>query len=203
MPVFFICFIVFLLWLCVKLKQQDSLKTQNKDFWRREHEADFSRNKDISELDYISIDRELLPFSEHTNDAELLQIQQDVNKTLSKKMINLSGMTNTDIKETYGRGNFEVLAVYDQNYLKFLSLLNKWGTYLLERGFINEAKQIFEYAVNTLNCDISGCYTGLAKIYLKNNDIDKVQQLIDKIQSSDAYLKDSIAQKLTVMLQNY
>lgn len=61
-------------------------------------------------------------------------------------------MTNTDIKETYGRGNFEVLAVYDQNYLKFLSLLNKWGTYLLERGFINEAKQIFEYAVNTLNC---------------------------------------------------
>ena len=41
------------------------------------------------------------------------------------------------------------------------------------------------------------------KIYLKNNDIDKVQQLIDKIQSSDAYLKDSIAQKLTVMLQNY
>ena len=138
MPVFFICFIVFLLWLRVKLKQQDSLKTQNKDFWRREHEADFSRNKDISELDYISIDRELLPFSEHTNDAELLQIQQDVNKTLSKKMINLSGMTNTDIKETYGRGNFEVLAVYDQNYLKFLSLLNKWGTYLLERGFINE-----------------------------------------------------------------
>ena len=146
MPVFFICFIVFLLWLRVKLKQQDSLETQNKDFWRREHEADFSRNKDISELDYISIDRELLPFTEHTNDAELLQIQQDVDKTLSKKMINLSGMTNTDIKETYGRGNFEVLAVYDQNYLKFLSLLNKWGTYLLERGFITEEKQIFEYA---------------------------------------------------------
>ena len=135
MPVFFICFIVFLLWLRVKLKQQDSLETQNKDFWQREHEADFSRNKDISELDYISIDRELLPFNEHTNDAELLQIQQDVDKTLSKKMINLSGMTNTDIKETYGRGNFEVLAVYDQNYLKFLSLLNKWGTYLLERPF--------------------------------------------------------------------
>ena len=156
-----------------QVKTTGSLKTQNKDFWRREHEADFSRNKDISELDYISIDRELLPFSEHTNDAELLQIQQDVNKTLSKKMINLSGMTNTDIKETYGRGNFEVLAVYDQNYLKFLSLLNKWGTYLLERGFINEAKQIFEYAVNTLNCDISGCYTGLAKIYLKNNVLTK------------------------------
>ena len=98
MPVFFICFIVFLLWLRVKLKQQDSLETQNKNFWQREHEADFSRNKDISELDYISIDRELLPFNEHTNDAELLQIQQDVDKTLSKKMINLSGMTNTDIK---------------------------------------------------------------------------------------------------------
>ena len=203
MPVFFICFIVFLLWLRVKLKQQDSAETQNKDFWRREHEADFSRNKDISALDYISVDKSLLPFNEQTNDAELLQIQQDINTVLSKKMINLSGMTNTDIKLAYGRGNFEILSVYDQNYLKFLSLLNKWGTYLLERGFTNEAKQIFEYAVNTLNCDISGCYTGLAKIYLKNNDINKVQQLINKIQSSDAYLKDSIAEKLVHMLQNY
>lgn len=203
MPVFFICFIVFLLWLRVKLKQQDSAETQNKDFWRREHEADFSRNKDISALDYISVDKSLLPFNEQTNDAELLQIQQDINTVLSKKMINLSGMTNTDIKLAYGRGNFEILSVYDQNYLKFLSLLNKWGAYLLERGFTNEAKQIFEYAVNTLNCDISGCYTGLAKIYLKNNDIDKVQQLINKIQSSDAYLKDSIAEKLVRMLQNY
>ncbi len=203
MPVFFICFIVFLLWLRVKLKQQDSAETQNKDFWRREHEADFSRNKDISALDYISVDKSLLPFNEQTNDAELLQIQQDINTVLSKKMINLSGMTNTDIKLAYGRGNFEILSVYDQNYLKFLSLLNKWGTYLLERGFTNEAKQIFEYAVNTLNCDISGCYTGLAKIYLKNNDIAKVQQLINKIQSSDAYLKDSIAEKLVHMLQNY
>ena len=66
-----------------------------------------------------------------------------------------------------------------------------------------EEKENGKFMVNTLNCDISGCYTGLAKIYLKNNDIDKVQQLIDKIQSSNAYLKDSIAQKLTVMLQNY
>lgn len=203
MPVFFICFIVFLLWLRVKLKQQDSMETQNKDFWQQEHEADFSRNKDISTLDYISVDKKLLPFNEQTDDIELIQIQQDINNVLSKKMINLSGMTNTEIKLAYGRGNFEILAVYDQNYLKFLSLLNKWGTYLLKIGFTNEAKQIFEYAVNTLNCDISGCYTGLAKIYLKNNDIDKVQQLIDKIQASDAYLKDSISEKLIHMLQNY
>lgn len=203
MPVFFICFIVFLLWLRVKLKQQDSMETQNKDFWQREHEADFSRNKDISTLDYISVNKELLPFNEQTNDIELIQIQQDITNVISKKMINLSGMTNTDIKLAYGRGNFEILSVYDQNYLKFVSLLNKWGTYLLELGFTNEAKQVFEYAVNTLNCDISGCYTGLAKIYLKDNDINKVQELIDKIQSSDAYLKDSISEKLIRMLQNY
>lgn len=179
------------------------METQNKDFWQREHEADFSRNKDISTLDYISVNKELLPFNEQTNDIELIQIQQDITNVISKKMINLSGMTNTDIKLAYGRGNFEILSVYDQNYLKFLSLLNKWGTYLLELGFTNEAKQIFEYAVNTLNCDISGCYIGLAKIYLKDNDIDKVQELIDKIQSSDAYLKDSISEKLIRMLQNY
>ena len=68
MPVFFICFIVFLLWLRVKLKQQDKNETSNKDFWQREHEADFSRNKDISMLEYISVPKEVLPFNEQTND---------------------------------------------------------------------------------------------------------------------------------------
>ena len=157
MPVFFICFIVFLLWLRVKLKQQDKNETSNKDFWQREHEADFSRNKDISMLEYISVPKEVLPFNEQTNDIELIQIQKDISDVMSKKMINLSGMTNTDIKFAYGRGNFEILSFYDQNYLKFLSLLNKWGTYLLNPGDKNRAKQIFEYAINTLNCDISGC----------------------------------------------
>ncbi len=203
MPVFFICFIVFLLWLRVKLKQQDKNETSNKDFWQREHEADFSRNKDISMLEYISVPKEVLPFDEQTTDVEIIQIQKDISDVLSKKMINLSGMTNTDIKLAYGRGNFEILSVYDQNYLKFLSLLNKWGTYLLTHGDKNRARQIFEYAVNTLNCDISGCYTGLAKIYLENDDIDKVQKLIDKVEYSDAYLKESIINKLNQMLQNY
>lgn len=203
MPVFFICFIVFLLWLRVKLKQQNNLETQNKDFWAREHEADFSRNKDISNLEYINVPKNTLPFDNNTDDVELIQIQQDIDNVLSKKMINLSGMTNTDIKLTYGRGNFEILSVYDQNYLKFLSLLNKWGTYLLNTGHTSEAKQVFEYSINTLNCDISGCYTGLAQIYLENGDIDKVQQLIEKIMSSDAYLKDATAQKLIRMIQNY
>lgn len=203
MPVFFICFIVFLLWLRVKLKHQDDLKAQNKDFWRHEHEADFSRNKDISKLEYITVPKDILPFDEYIEDIELKQIQNDVSDIISKKMINLSEMTNTDIKLAYGRGNFEILSVYDQNYLKFLSLLNKWGTYLLNNHHTSEAKQIFEYAIDTLNCDISGCYTGLAKIYLDNGEIDNVQQLIDKVQSSDAYLKESISDKLIRMLQNY
>ena len=203
MPVFFICFIVFLLWLRVKLKHQDDLETQNKDFWQQEHEADFSRNKDISNLDYIHISKVSLPFEESPNDIEIKQIQDDITTVISKKMINLSGMTNTDIKLAYGRGNFEILSIYDQNYLKLLSLLNKWGTYLLNHNRYDEAKQVFEYAINTLDCDVSGCYTGLATIYMKDNEIDKIRQLIDKIQSSDAYLKDSITAKLEKILQSY
>ena len=85
MPVFFICFIVFLLWLRVKLKQQDKNETSNKDFWQREHEADFSRNKDISMLEYISVPKEVLPFNEQTNDVELIQIQKDISDVMSKK----------------------------------------------------------------------------------------------------------------------
>ena len=88
---------------CILIVASRQVKTTGqkrnlKDFWQREHEADFSRNKDISMLEYISVPKEVLPFNEQTNDIELIQIQKDISDVMSKKMINLSGMTNTDIK---------------------------------------------------------------------------------------------------------
>ena len=59
----FICFILFILWFRVKTKQ--SSKEENKsieEFLTREQEANFTRKKDISNLEYISVNMEILPF---------------------------------------------------------------------------------------------------------------------------------------------
>lgn len=97
MPVIFICFILFIMWFRVKSKKASKMEQNSKeDFLRREHEANLTRKKDISNLDYIVIPEEDLPFTE-TNDEEEAMLQDNLRKAMSKKILNLSGISNTDL----------------------------------------------------------------------------------------------------------
>ena len=202
MPTFFICFILFILWFRVKTKQ--SSKEENKsieEFLTREQEANFTRKKDISNLEYISVNMEILPFSDTTDEYEI-QLANNVKKFADKKLLNLSGLTNTDIKLLYGSANLDILSSYDQNYTLLLRDLNKWGAYLFQKERYSDSKTVLEYALS-LGSDITETYTTLAKIYLSEDSPEKVQKLIEQISESDAYLKDSIKLSLIKLLQEY
>ena len=202
MPTFFICFILFILWFRVKTKQ--SSKEENKsieEFLTREQEANFTRKKDISNLEYISVNLEILPFSDTTDEYEI-QLENNVKKFADKKLLNLSGLTNTDIKLLYGSANLDILSSYDQNYTLLLRDLNKWGAYLFQKERYSDSKTVLEYALS-LGSDITETYTTLAKIYLSEDSPEKVQKLIEQISESDAYLKDSIKLSLIKLLQEY
>ena len=202
MPTFFICFILFILWFRVKTKQ--SSKEENKsieEFLTREQEAKFTRKKDISNLEYISVNMEILPFSDTTDEYEI-QLENNVKKFADKKLLNLSGLTNTDIKLLYGSANLDILSSYDQNYTLLLRDLNKWGAYLFQKERYSDSKTVLEYALS-LGSDITETYTTLAKIYLSEDSPEKVQKLIEQISESDAYLKDSIKLSLIKLLQEY
>ncbi|MBQ1994506.1 MAG: hypothetical protein II374_00485 [Lachnospiraceae bacterium] len=202
MPTFFICFILFILWFRVKTKQ--SSKEENKsieEFLTREQEANFTRKKDISNLEYISVNMEILPFSDTTDEYEI-QLENNVKKFADKKLLNLSGLTNTDIKLLYGSANLDILSSYDQNYTLLLRDLNKWGAYLFQKERYSDSKTVLEYALS-LGSDITETYTTLAKIYLSEDSPEKVQKLIEQISESDAYLKDSIKLSLIKLLQEY
>lgn len=202
MPTFFICFILFILWFRVKTKQ--SSKEENKsieEFLTREQEANFTRKKDISNLEYISVNMEILPFSDTTDEYEI-QLENNVKKFADKKLLNLSGLTNTDIKLLYGSANLDILSSYDQNYTLLLRDLNKWGAYLFQKERYSDSKTVLKYALS-LGSDITETYTTLAKIYLSEDSPEKVQKLIEQISESDAYLKDSIKLSLIKLLQEY
>ena len=98
MPVLFICFIVFIFWFRVKSKQADN-KTNNpkEEFIRREHEANLTRKKDISCLDYLVVPGNALPFTTTDNEEEAC-IQDEVKDILSRKILDLSGITNTELR---------------------------------------------------------------------------------------------------------
>lgn len=202
MPVILICFIVFILWFRVKSKQADKLSNKSKEeFLKREHEANFTRKKDISGLDYITVPEDALPFSE-TDDKEEARFQNNTKTIISRKMLNLSGMTNTDIKLEYGHANLDILSEYDQNFSAFLTSLDRWGNYLYEKGDTKRSMQILEYAVNS-GSDITSTFITLAKIYLNNNEPEKVTSLIDIVENSDFFMKDTIVSKLVRLIQDF
>ena len=73
------------MWFRVKSKKASKMEQNSKeDFLRREHEANLTRKKDISNLDYIVIPEEDLPFTE-TNDEEEAMLQDNLRKAMSKK----------------------------------------------------------------------------------------------------------------------
>ncbi|HBA97972.1 MAG TPA: hypothetical protein DCZ23_07685 [Lachnospiraceae bacterium] len=202
MPVIFICFIVFILWFRVKSKQAGKLSNNpREEFLKREQEANFTRKKDISGLNYITVSENALPFSE-TDDEDEAWLQNNVKNIISRKMLNLSGMTNTDIKLEYGHANLDILSEYDQNFSMFLTSLDRWGSYLYEKGDKKRSMQILEYAIDS-GSDITGTFTTLARIYIDNSQPEKVQFLIDKAQNSDFFMKDTIVSKLVRLIQDF
>lgn len=204
MPIFFICFIVFVIWVRVKSNQaQKKTSTWDQAFWDREHEANFVRKKDITDLDYIQISEQELPFSD-TATGEERERQEQVRDMLHRKMLNLSGMSNTDIKLAYGTANFSVLSGYDQNYTVFIRNLGLWGSYLHENcpEEDSRAKKILEFAVS-LGSDITGTYLSLAEIYLSEGKLEKIQELIDHVEGSDFYMKASITKQLKACIRTY
>lgn len=203
-PFIFISFIVFVLWVRVKMSRNNNARTTwDEEFWSREQEANFVRKKDISHLDYIELTENDLPFSDTAVGEEKTR-QDQVRSCLNKKMLNLSGMTNTDIKLAYGTANFPVLSEYDQNFTVFLRNLSFWGNYL-HKNMPEEdarAKQILECAVS-LGSDITTTYLTLADIYIHENNHEKIRQLMDHVSSSDFYMKNSILNQLTEIMDNH
>ena len=201
-PILFICFIIFLLWFRQK-NRQNSAEAENMDaqFWNREQEANFIRKKDITNLPLIQVPLDQLPFGASQNPA-VLEIEQDVRKDAEKKMINLSGKSNTDLKMEYGTANLEILSEYDANATVFLRHINRWGTLLFEEEDFVNAKTVLEYGIS-IGTDISANYVNLAKIYASEDNISGIQGLLDSAHNLNTLMKKSIQAELRTIMSSY
>ncbi len=203
MPIILIFFILFIIWVNVKTKRGTENNSKwDTAYWEKERKANFVRRKDISDLDYITISEEELPFSD-TAEGEEKYRQDEVRRILSCKSLNLSGMSNADIKLKYGTANFPELSMYDQNYILLIRNLGLWGSYLHKNcdGQDSRAKIILERAVS-LGSDIKDTYVSLTEIYLAEHHPEKVQELIRHVEDSDFDLKISLLRTLHELLSN-
>lgn len=204
MPLFLLFFIVFLIWFRVKMKQNNSVHSQeDMAYWEREQKANFVRKQDISHLEHLVVSLEKLPFSKDAVlDEEERHLEEQVKKTASKDMMNLSGYSNTDLKEQYGMGNLDELTELDQNYMYFIRALSQWGVYLCTHEQYDRSRQVMEYS-RSIGSDISSVYTTLGEIYARAGESRKIDELIDFVEASDFALKDSILKKLKLSKLEY
>lgn len=175
---FLASFIAFILILSVVIKRQGSrYQKREAQFWTRERQANAVRRKSLDGLNYIRIPLEDFPTHILQNDETVLECISTLETLTSRKIVNLTGYTNTDLKLEYGTANITALSEYDQNYTVLVRTLQKWADVLLETGYAEEASVLMEFAVST-GTDISRTYLALADYRASRGETLQIRRLI-------------------------
>ena len=194
-PTFFILTILLVLWIHYQKARTDrSAAKSSEAFWEKERLANTTRKKDISNLDYITVPVNNLPFPE-TDQEEISDIQKHILNLASGKIVNFTGVSNTDLKLQYGAPNLDILMEYDKNYLELVRSLYRYGKFLYDLELKEEAKAILEYAL-TIKTDISANYTLLATIYKEKNEIDRINYVISCAEELTSMTKKALLSNL-------
>ncbi|MCM1190727.1 MAG: hypothetical protein NC541_15740 [bacterium] len=184
---FLASFIVLSIVLTVNIKKQaKQAKEKDADFWSRELRANSIRRKPLDGLNYINIPLETFPTHLLNENQEVLECIDILESLTSRKTVNLTGWSNTDLKLEYGTANISLLTEYDQNYTVLVRTLQKWADILTENGYAKEAAILMEFAVKT-GTDISRTYYQLADYYAAAGhpgDIDRLRQAAKNLRSS-------------------
>lgn len=194
---FLASFLVFILWLHYELRKSSKAGQHSMDvFWQKERDANNVRKKSLDNLPYITIPFDRLPMDTALDNEEVVHAQDVIRRLSGQKIVNLTGISNTDLKLTYGTANITALTQYDQNYTLLASTLYKWGEILYKEGYLKEAKQILEFGIET-GTDVSGNYKLLALIYKGEGNQTGQQKLYEKAESLHSLMKTPILNALT------
>ncbi len=190
-PVLFGWVMIFVVVVSYKRRKADrSRKKTELDFWERENTANATRKQDISNLDYVDFTGVSLPFALFP-DGTLKQCEEQVKKLKDEKILNLTGISNTDLKLTYGAANLPSLTQYDQNFTLLVRTLNTWGHRLEELGYAPEAISVLEFAV-AAGSDIKATYQLLAKLYQQQGESGKIEGLRKAASGLNSLMKEPI-----------
>ena len=164
--------------------RRTSRKTEEKEasFWEKELESNNVRKKSLENLEYIHIPFDLLPFGTAGDDPSLQSAEDELTALKDEKIVNLTGISNTDLKLEYGTANITPLSQYDQNYTALVCSLQKWGQALYDLGRFEDAAKVLEFAVKTRS-DITSTYRVLIDLYKTKLGLneDEIKKKLDAL----------------------
>ena len=196
----FASLILFCIWLAFSIsRSRKTGQRTERDFWEKEALADRTRKQPLDGLAYIEVPYDMLPFSLMPDDPALAAAVADCHRIINgfheKKAVNLTGISNTDLKLTYGAPNIALLTEYDENYTLLVRTMQKWADLLLKAGFKQGAVSIMEFCIET-RTDISATYRILADIYREQGAYDNIEKLREAADSLTSIMRQPILRLL-------
>ena len=125
---------------------------------------------------------------------------RDLRDLSTSRIVNLTGLTNTDLKLKYGTANINILSDYDFHYTNLVTLLQKLAEQLHDSLEDALAVEVLEFAVST-KTDISKSYYLLAELYREMGTPEKIEHLIAQAQNLNSLMKDTIIENLRAACQ--
>lgn len=203
---FFASFLIFILVLHHNMnKGKKSREQQEAEYWKQEFDANHIRKQSLDDLEFVTFTAE--PFYPLTllgteDSSDFLASNPTAKEILSlllnlesRKMVNLTCFSNTDLKYKYGVANLNLLTEYDSNFNELITLLQDYADLYLQAGFEDQALKIFEYAIS-IGSDISKTYLSCAEIYCRRYQTDKLEWIKKEAEKISTSRKDSIVRKL-------
>ncbi len=181
-------------WFYMK-RSGNQMKEDEEDFWDKERRANSTRKKPLTDLDYISIPYDDLPISGEIGNPVIMECEHFLLQLKDEKIVNLNGISNTELKLQYGAANLNVLSEYDQNYTELIRTLAEWGEELYKLEKKEDAVKVLEFGVS-IHTDIRKNYQILAQIYEADKNYDAVDRLIEQAEQLTSLSKNGILAEL-------
>lgn len=195
-PVLTIVALFILAMFAANKKSDRQMREPIEQFLERESAANLVRKQSLDDLAYIRIPEDFFSFSYNAEtDPDATEAMTILNSIREEQIVNFTGLTNTDLKLSYGAANLPLLSRFDQNYTLLARALQSLAEYLVRKEQKKDAIRVLEFAIET-RTDISASYKLLGDLYIENGSPEKVDDLIPKAAALNSALSGAIVRSL-------
>ena len=179
-------------------RPEDGLRS----FRERERRANNTLKQPLDDLPFVKVPLEDIPMPEPAVNERCASLISEIKRLAELKIVNLTGISNTDLKLTYGAPNLPILTEYDQNFTSLTKNIFDLGCEYKNAGFEDEAIATLNAGIK-VGTDISGNYTILAEIYAEKGQYVEIQRLINCADNIRSLTKNSTINKLQNILDSH
>lgn len=167
------------------------------EFWERERSSFKAPSRSVSDLEYITFPDDL-PLNISTDDPQIKEYQETLVNITKNRVLDLSGISNTDIRMAYGSKNMEELSRADQRYTTLCRSLNSLSKAYLKTGHEEEAITLLKFALSC-GSDIKESWIMLGNCHMEREEKEDLDLLIDKARElpDSSHTKADIIKELT------